>query len=470
MLDELADEGRRDVLTLGVTPVLAAQLDDPGCLAGHRDLGRACGRRARPSSPAADRPALRELASREFRAGAQAAPVAGDPLARTAARPVLRSLADAGVVELLGGPATHPFLPLLDERVGRFALRGRAGRRAGAVRRGSPAGIWAPECGYSPGLERVYAGAGVSHFLADEATLAAGGRADVRAPGRCAAADVAVFGRDLSVTDRIWSSRTGYPTGRGVPGLPRHRPRQRAAPVPGHRRRRAVRRQGAVRAGPRGGRRRAGRAGLRRPGPGPAARRWPTATDGPAWSSPPTTPSCSGTGGTRGRRSWRRVLRLLPEAGVRLTTLRGALADGAVRGDVELPAGSWGAGKDFRVWDGPAGADRWWTRGSGCSAGCWTSSTTRRGAGRLLVRRPDLDQLARQALLALSSDWAFMVTRDQAADYAWRRADEHRAAFHRLAELVERRDPAAADGGRRQRATDGPFGDLDARTLAAQGV
>jgi 1,4-alpha-glucan branching enzyme len=91
-----------------------------------------------------------------------------------------------------------------------------------------------------------------------------------------------------------------------------------------------------------------------------------------------------------------------------------------------------------------------------------------RAAGRLLVRRPELDQLARQALLALSSDWAFMVTRDQAADYAWRRAAEHRAAFHRLAELVQRRDPAASDEATRQRATDGPFGDLDARTLAGQ--
>ena len=34
MLDRFAAEGRRDVLTLGLTPVLADQLDDPYCLAG----------------------------------------------------------------------------------------------------------------------------------------------------------------------------------------------------------------------------------------------------------------------------------------------------------------------------------------------------------------------------------------------------------------------------------------------------
>ena len=53
---------------------------------------------------------------------------------RHGASPVLRPLVDAGVVELLGGPATHPFLPLLDERVARFALRDRAGRRRAAAR------------------------------------------------------------------------------------------------------------------------------------------------------------------------------------------------------------------------------------------------------------------------------------------------------------------------------------------------
>ena len=37
LLRRLAAEGRRDVLTLGVTPVLAAQLDDPYCLRACHD-------------------------------------------------------------------------------------------------------------------------------------------------------------------------------------------------------------------------------------------------------------------------------------------------------------------------------------------------------------------------------------------------------------------------------------------------
>ena len=40
LVRRFADEGKRDVLTLGVTPVLAAQLDDPHSLRGlHHWLG-----------------------------------------------------------------------------------------------------------------------------------------------------------------------------------------------------------------------------------------------------------------------------------------------------------------------------------------------------------------------------------------------------------------------------------------------
>jgi 1,4-alpha-glucan branching enzyme len=59
-----------------------------------------------------------------------------------------------------------------------------------------------------------------------------------------------------------------------------------------------------------------------------------------------------------------------------------------------------------------------------------------------------------------------MVTRGQAVDYAFRRADEHRADFHRLAQLVDERDqPAARAEAARQAASDNPFPWLDARAL-----
>jgi 1,4-alpha-glucan branching enzyme len=126
------------------------------------------------------------------------------------------------------------------------------------------------------------------------------------------------------------------------------------------------------------------------------------------------------------------VLRGLPEAGVRLATLGQLAAEGAdTAAEVELPTGSWGAGKDHRLWAGDAVAD--------------LAKEGREVADRLLAvvgrcappgspRAPALDHLSREALLALSSDWAFMVSRDSAADYGRGRHGRHVDRFHQLAD------------------------------------
>ncbi|MGH3451037.1 MAG: 1,4-alpha-glucan branching protein domain-containing protein, partial [Haloechinothrix sp.] len=154
------------------------------------------------------------------------------------------------------------------------------------------------------------------------------------------------------------------------------------------------------------------------------------------------------------------VLRALPEAGVRVTTLRGALAAGHLGGRVDLPASSWGSGKDWRVWDGEQVADmvadnaqlqRELIKVADASA-----------SGRSAAR----DQLVREAMLALSSDWAFMVTKDSAADYARRRARVHGERFSELAELLTSGDFARATARSAElRIQDPPFAQLDARGL-----
>lgn len=461
LLDELAAEGRRDVLTLGVTPVLAAQLDDPWCL-DQLTIWLGFWRVRAEELAARAEPHLRAHAAREFGAAEHALQQLGSAW-RHGGSPVLRRLADAGVVELLGGPATHPFLPLLDDQVAAFALG--AGLDDARLRMGHrPAGIWSPECGWAPGLQSTLAHAGVRHLVLDEATLAATGATTSRA-WRVDGSDVVVVARDLAVTNRIWSSRTGYPsgphyrdfhsfdhrsgfrpfriTGRGVPA-------EVKAPYDPCAARQAVIRDAhdftsAVRQHLTDVIARDGR-------PGVVVAAYDTELFGHWWHEGPEFLG--------------HVLRLLPQAGVRLTTVSGAIEQHGVAGTIDLPPGSWGAGKDYRVWDGDQVRDL-------RDEGFWVQrrlldvTARQRAAGRLTTRRPELDQLARQALLALSSDWAFMVTRDQAADYARERAAGHRAAFHRLAELVDRDDRAATVEAALQRRLDGPFGAIDARTLLA---
>lgn len=442
----LAAEGRRDLLTLGVTPVLAAQLDDPHGLRGLHDwLG---GWLLRAHSAA---PRLPDLAAHEHRAATRALE-RFEADWRHGASPLLRGLADAGALELLGGPATHPFQPLLRPAVRAFALDvglTDARRRWGAA----PAGIWAPECGYAPGLETGYAAAGVARFLVDGPAV----RGDTGLARPVGSSDVLAFARDLDVTYRVWSPRRGYPggpdyrdfhtydhpsglkparvTGRDV--APEHK-----APYAPDRAAAAVARDAAdfvrvVRERLTELRERHGRPAL-------TVAAFDTELFGHWWHEGP---------------AWlEAVLRALPGAGVRVTTLAGAVDAGLVGGPVDVPESSWGSGKDWRVWAGEQVADL-------VALNDDVQDALLTAAGDGPARDPLRDALAQEALLALSSDWAFMVSKDSAAGYARDRARAHADRVLRAAPLLR--------GGRRAEAAPAlagpprPFGHVDARRLPA---
>jgi 1,4-alpha-glucan branching enzyme len=450
LLERFAAEGWRDVLTLGVTPVLAAQLDDPYALRACHDWLGNWQLRAQFAATRWREPLLRDLAASEFRA-------AGNALATFESRwrhgfsPLLRSLVDAEVIELLGGPLTHPFQPLLDPAVRGFALR--AGLEDTALRVGrAPAGIWAPECGYAPGMEQGYAAAGVERFLVDGPAL----HGDTHAARPVGSSDVMCFGRDLEVTYRVWSPKAGYPgdpayrdfhtydhpsglkpsrvTGKHVPPHEKrpYEPDLAATAIARHADdfvTTVIKRLRSLRS-------RHGRPGL-------VVAAYDTELFGHWWHEGP---------------AWlAAVLRSLRSSGVRVTTLRGALAAGHVGPAVELPASSWGSGKDWRVWDGEQVSDLV-TAGAALQAELLAVPP-------VPYRDPVRDQLVREALLTLSSDWAFMVTKDSAADYALRRAKVHGDRFAELAGMLRSGNPSRFAMAEALRAEDGMFGRLDARGL-----
>lgn len=446
VVHRLAAEGRRELLTLGVTPVLAAQLDDPHCLRGmHHWLG---GWLLRAHEAA---PRLPGLAAHEHRAASTALGLF-ETRWRHGASPLLRELTGAGALELLGGPATHPFGPLLEPAVRAFALE--TGLADTALRTGSrPAGIWAPECGYAPGMESGYAAAGVARFLVDGPAL----RGDTGLARTVGTSDVVAFGRDLDVTYRVWSPRSGYPggpdyrdfhtfdhpsglkparvTGRSV--TPEDKRPYDPSPAAAAVQRDAADFVATVRARLAGLRERLGRPAL-------TVAAFDTELFGHWWHEGP---------------AWlEAVLRALPDAGVRVTTLRGAVDAGLVGGPAELPRSSWGSGKDWRVWAGEQVAD---VVASNDRVQKALLGAAQPSAGRDPVR----DALAQEALLALSSDWAFMVSKDSAAGYARDRARAHAGRVEEVAALLAAGHEEVA--ARRTASWPAmPFGHVDARALA----
>jgi 1,4-alpha-glucan branching enzyme len=399
------------------------------------------------------------VATQEYAAAARAARLL-DSRWRGGGSPVLRGLRDQGVVQLLGGPSAHPFLPLLLPELAGLALR--AGLADSAWRLGErPRGIWSPECGWHPALARPFTDAGVGHFVVDEQTVRDSG-GHPHAAWRVAGTDLVAVPRNLDVTNLIWSSRSGYPASpvyrdfharEELTGIrlwaisepdvdvSRKRPYD-PAEARGQVDHDVAHFVDAVRD-------QLLHAHEVRGAPGLVVAAYDTELFGHWWHEGPLIVG--------------KAIRALRRAGVTVTTLEKAIADGHVAGDLDLAPGSWGAGKDYSVWDGPAvrqiaHENEWLQRR-------WLDVVGReRASGRLRTRRPDLDQLLQTLWHALSSDWAFLVTRGQSVDYARRRAEEHRRDFHVLAQLIEdgRRDQALAEA-RRQGLQDNAFPALDAR-------
>ena len=123
------------------------------------------------------------------------------------------ALHDAGRVELLTTAATHGFAPLLRDHPGAVPAQLRVGRDAFRALTGrEPAGLWLPECGYYPGLEREIAAAGYAYSLVETHGLAQGRPPPawgVQAP--VDGGGVAFFGRDPFSAAEVWSPTQGYP-------------------------------------------------------------------------------------------------------------------------------------------------------------------------------------------------------------------------------------------------------------------
>ncbi|GAC1695617.1 MAG: hypothetical protein NVS9B6_01550 [Candidatus Limnocylindrales bacterium] len=105
---------------------------------------------------------------------------------------------------------------------------------------------------------------------------------------------------------------------------------------------------------------------------------------------------------------------------------------------VPLAEGSWGTGNDHSTWENPGTAWMWEEiRDAAAAVRSLTAGGAAESGG---VRARAADQALRELLLLESSDWPFLVTTGQAADYGAARFRSHAERLNRCVALAEHGD------------------------------
>ena len=121
---------------------------------------------------------------------------------------------DLGKVEVITCGATHGYLPLMD--LHRPAVRAQVETAVNVYKEAFgtiPKGMWLPECAYQPGHDEILGECGIRYFFVETHGIMFGSprpRYGVHSPYLCKSG-VAVFGRDMESSKAVWSAKEGYP-------------------------------------------------------------------------------------------------------------------------------------------------------------------------------------------------------------------------------------------------------------------
>ena len=389
-------------LTLGVTPVLADQLETLTGPAGDRLTEFLTGPRVVVHER--DSQGLEDTGQPELAAEVRRA--AGDYESAAASferrgRDLLGAFGALSGVELWTSSATHAVLPLLATDAG---LRLQLATGIASHRRrfgGWDGGLWLPECAYAPELETALAEQGVRRFCVDQTQAHGLGAPEQLEPVALDAGPVAVP-VDWQTVELIWNARSGYPghaTYRDYHRRTIHDLRPWANSGEPYDREAAL---ALARSHAREFLRHVAK---RAEGGGLVCCALDTELLGHWWYEGP---------------EWlATVLDQAEEEGVELVTVsEGVERNPAVRR--ALQPSTWGAGKDLSTWDAHGvGELAFGAR----HAELRTVAAASNGVGA----HPALERAARELLALQASDWAFMTTRELAADYPLQRTAGHRA-------------------------------------------
>ncbi|MGH9821835.1 MAG: glycoside hydrolase family 57 protein [Blastocatellia bacterium] len=213
VLEDLASDGVKAHITLGITPPLCEMLCDPilqdRYLVHVSKLIELCEKEVERTGHSSEMHESALMYLRHFT-------WARDSFEKQHHRNLLtgfRALQDAGAIEIITSGATHGFLPLMTNPIARRAQI-EVGKRNYEKHFGrAPRGIWLPECAYEPGIDYLLADFGIRFFIVDAHAIMFGTPQPSRgiyAPV-ITPAGVAAFARDVETSEQVWSAEIGYP-------------------------------------------------------------------------------------------------------------------------------------------------------------------------------------------------------------------------------------------------------------------
>jgi 1,4-alpha-glucan branching enzyme len=215
MMQRLADDSVPFKLTMSLTPTLCAMLQDQLLRQRYvRHLDLLIDLTAREQRRNRKDPQLRELADFYFKTLRETRAFfvdewKGDLLS------LFRELRHTGALEIIASAATHGLLPILQQQAPKAArAQLLIGRDVYVDLFGAePAGFWLPECAYVPALDPILQETNVRWFVLDAHGLLFGKpwpRRSIHAPCYTPAGPAA-FARDGDSSRQVWSAHEGYP-------------------------------------------------------------------------------------------------------------------------------------------------------------------------------------------------------------------------------------------------------------------
>ncbi len=214
MMERLVRDGVDFRLTLTITPPLASMLNDELLQSRYvQHIDRLIDMAKKELERTRHQPDFHPLASMYFQWFSRAREIFVDQYHRNLIL-ALKRFQELGNVDLLTCGSTHGFFPNME--ASRRSVRGQV-RNACILHESlfgrRPAGIWLPECGYSPGDDLILKENKIKYFFTDAHAILHGSprpRFGVFAPVMCPSG-VFAFGRDLESSKQVWSSKEGYP-------------------------------------------------------------------------------------------------------------------------------------------------------------------------------------------------------------------------------------------------------------------